>query len=112
MPAQPVAEAQPVVMQPVMEQPVMAQPAPVVVESAAEYVEEPQPVEAAEEVEKCYYVLITHTKTQPAEGKCVLMRNCDYQYAWTDSMDESEKPSYATCPVCGKPIEYIETEMD
>ena len=136
--AQPVAQqpmAQPVMAQPVAQQPVaqpvMAQPAaqqpmvqPVMAQPAVEYqpapvmeapvaVEEPQSTAAVEEEpEKCYYVLITHTKTQPAEGKCVLMRNCDYQYAWTDSMDESEKPSYDTCPVCGKPIEYIETEMD
>ena len=108
--------AQPVIQQPVMAQP-MAQPAveyrTAPVTEAPMAVEEVQGTAAVEEEpEKCYYVLITHTKTQPAEGKCVLMRNCDYQYAWTDSMDESEKPTYDTCPVCGKAIEYIETEMD
>ena len=120
---------------PVMVQPVqITEQVPVMTQAAPPVMSTMQPVEAApaelqipeyqgaapaepaaaaeEETDKCYYVLITHTKTQPAEGKCVLMRNCDFQYAWTDSMAESEKPSYDTCPVCGKPIEYIETEMD
>jgi len=122
----------PVMVQPVQiteQVPVMTQAAPPVVSSVQVQPAEAAPAElqipeyqgeapaedaaaAEEETDKCYYVLITHTKTQPAEGKCVLMRNCDFQYAWTDSMAESEKPSYDTCPVCGKPIEYIETEMD
>ncbi|MBQ9867241.1 MAG: hypothetical protein IJM34_09490 [Lachnospiraceae bacterium] len=105
-------QAAPPVMSSVQVQPAEAAPAELQI---PEYQEE-APAEGAaaaeEETDKCYYVLITHTKTQPAEGKCVLMRNCDFQYAWTDSMAESEKPSYDTCPVCGKPIEYIETEMD
>lgn len=67
---------------------------------------------AAEEEEKCYYVLITHRKIYPEKGSRVMMRNCDSQYAWTDSVDESKKPTFPTCPVCGKTIEYIETEMD
>ncbi len=62
--------------------------------------------------EKCYYVLITHTKTFPAPGSRVLMRNCDSQYAWTNEKDESERPSYKVCPNCGKAIDIIETEMD
>ena len=68
-------------------------------------------VEAAAE-EKCYYVLITHTKTFPAPGSRVLMRNCDSQYAWTNEKDESERPNYKVCPNCGKAIDIIETEMD
>ena len=68
-------------------------------------------VEAAAD-EKCYYVLITHTKTYPAPGSRVLMRNCDSQYAWTNEKDESERPSYKVCPNCGKAIDIIETEMD
>ena len=67
---------------------------------------------AAEEEEKCYYVLITHRKIYPEKGSRIMMRNCDSQYAWTDSVDESKKPTFPTCPVCGKTIEYIETEMD
>ncbi len=67
---------------------------------------------AAEEEEKCYYVLITHTKIYPQKGSRIMMRNCDSQYAWTDSVDESKKPTFPTCPICGKTIEYIETEMD
>ena len=78
-------------------------PAPVAAEEAPA---------AAEEEEKCYYVLITHRKIYPEKGSRIMMRNCDSQYAWTDSVDESKKPTFPTCPVCGKTIEYIETEMD
>ena len=70
------------------------------------------PVESASATEKCYYVLIRHTATYPAVGSCVMMRSCDSQYAWTDSMSESEKPTYTTCPNCGKAIDHIETEME
>ena len=93
-------------------------PAPVAAEEAPVSEVDSAPVAAAEapaaaeEEEKCYYVLITHRKIYPEKGSRIMMRNCDSQYAWTDSVDESKKPTFPTCPVCGKTIEYIETEMD
>ena len=62
--------------------------------------------------ERCYYVLIKHTKTYPAPGSLVMMRMCDSKYVWTDEAGEDQKPAYKVCPHCGKKAGYTETEMD
>ncbi len=76
---------------------------------------DPEPVKAEETQEeqgRCYYVLITHTKTYPAVGSRVIMRLCDNEYVWTDAISEDQKPSFEKCPKCGKEVAYTETEMD
>ena len=67
---------------------------------------------AAESNERCYYVLIKHTKTYPAPGSMVMMRMCDSKYVWTDEAGEDQKPADKICPNCGKKAGYTETEMD
>lgn len=68
--------------------------------------------ETAIETSRCYYVLITHTKTYPAVGSRVMMRLCDNEYVWTDSLSEDLKPEFGKCPRCGKEVAYTQTEMD
>jgi hypothetical protein len=88
-----------------------------VMESGIETVSSTDPesektAETQEEPGRCYYVLITHTKTYPAAGSRVLMRLCDNEYVWTDALSEDQKPVFEKCPKCGKEVAYTETEMD
>ena len=89
--------------------------------SAAEVKEEtPSPVpevtetEAVsdEQLDRCYYVRIRHTKLYPEKGSFVIMRDCDHSYVWTDEQDESEKPDYNICPNCKKPVGWTDVDMD
>lgn len=64
-----------------------------------------------EETVVCFYTHITHTKTYPARGSCVMYRNCDMQYAWKDDLGVPE-PDYEFCPKCGKRIIYTKTTME
>ena len=84
--------------------PVQAQAAPQPAPQAA------PPSESS--TERCYYVLIKHTKTYPEPGSMVMMRMCDSKYVWTDEAGEDQKPAYKVCPHCGKKAGYTETEMD
>ena len=82
---------------------------------AVQQAQQPAPQQAApaeESTERCYYVLIKHTKTYPAPGSMVMMRMCDSKYVWTDEAGEDQKPAYKICPHCGKKAGYTETEMD
>jgi len=60
----------------------------------------------------CYYILLKHTKTYPAKGSLVMLRCCDYAYVWTDNQEEDEKPSYRTCPCCGRVVSHFSSEME
>ena len=60
----------------------------------------------------CYYVKITHEKTYPAVGSVNIMRACDNEYVWQDSLPESEIPTYDVCKRCGRKIGHTAIKMD
>ena len=62
-------------------------------------------------VSKCYYVKLIHEDTYPKEGSVRIMRSCDHEYVWTDSIAETEIPTCTVCGKCGKPVEYTEVRM-
>ena len=73
-----------------------------------EKTKEPAPVGF---VSKCYYVKLIHENTYPREGSVRIMRSCDHEYVWTDSIAETEIPTCTVCGNCGKPVEYTEVRM-
>lgn len=62
-------------------------------------------------VSKCYYVKLIHEDTYPKEGSVRIMRSCDHEYVWMDSIAETEIPTCTVCGKCGKPVEYTEVRM-
>lgn len=73
-------------------QPIQMQPLPVRVVETNENKEESN----SNQYEKCYNVTVIHDSIYPNKGSQSIMRLCDKQFIWDDSMSEGEKPSYTT----------------